>query len=672
MSHNIVNFASSGHSVARSPEAGDSRGTHKSMRAAAHILAAAILLAVGAAGPAFADDDNNPLLQWVKGNKSAMPTLKTEETSGNTLNERKAAAIIAVIKYHLATSGKISNSEQLLKILSKPSVSITYTAKNSINPLHAAGQTLDATTVLLNYEALFNTGSKFNNDAESTTPKDAYKVAKTILHEAGHVLQKENFWSFDTWPFTWIGGGIYLGTFTYSGKPWEWFPEKIETQLPNTGFGKASIDAVDKILKERAGENKDGKGKTGSESRSEPSSGPSSRAPSDKTTAPSDRTTENNNTGVNTPGKKTDNSNGNSNQPNGKQRSDAGGGSDDPNTGGGGGGGGGGGPLGKLGPIIAGLIGSGMPSVPKEVQRNPPNSDTRSPPRIPSEPYIPRDSSTRTTPSPVGGLPPRNPTNTASNPATPSGNPPATTTGGSNQGTEPTCIYLLNISGGSVWVGTETQLKGSRTCDFSGGGECKGKNDPPPAARKQACYPNTAAAEAAWCQELRGRKTTTPPSYLFGTKAEVFGGNYWIESAPTCPAATPATVRTGNPTQGAYARVQPHASTPVVNPPVIVVLPARRLQTAPSPVHTTPQGPTTSARALPPRPAGMPTTTRSGNGTHTQVASQHPQTATRSLQPQQVRPAAKTFAKPQPRVTRLASSTHPAASTQRVKKRFGR
>lgn len=95
-------------------------------------------------------------------------------------------------------------------------------------------------------------------------------------------------------------------------------------------------------------------------------------------------------------------------------------------------------------------------------------------------------------------------------------------------------IFVLpQVSGGSVVVSQESTLKTTPTCNFSGGGLCQG-NDPPVVYQKVSQgFATLDEATAQWCSDLSGAKITNSP--LAGdSHATVYGGDYWIGTAPGC------------------------------------------------------------------------------------------------------------------------------------------
>ncbi|MBZ0149068.1 MAG: hypothetical protein K8F62_16220, partial [Pseudorhodoplanes sp.] len=96
---------------------------------------------------------------------------------------------------------------------------------------------------------------------------------------------------------------------------------------------------------------------------------------------------------------------------------------------------------------------------------------------------------------------------------------------------EQTCIYIIDASGGSVWLGTEEQQKRTSAASIKGAGTGR---TPPRVLRTVSCHATREAATFAWCTELRGKKTENWV-LAHNSKAEVYSGKYWIGSAPGCP-----------------------------------------------------------------------------------------------------------------------------------------
>lgn len=99
----------------------------------------------------------------------------------------------------------------------------------------------------------------------------------------------------------------------------------------------------------------------------------------------------------------------------------------------------------------------------------------------------------------------------------------------------PFYVYVLDISGGSVWIGQDETLRRTYSCRFAGGGLCRNDGtDQPPAVKYQSGkFASVEAATTAWCQELAGKPKVYSP-VAGDSKAPVYGGNYWLGLAPGC------------------------------------------------------------------------------------------------------------------------------------------
>ncbi|MCX7008969.1 MAG: hypothetical protein NTY53_17270, partial [Kiritimatiellaeota bacterium] len=93
-------------------------------------------------------------------------------------------------------------------------------------------------------------------------------------------------------------------------------------------------------------------------------------------------------------------------------------------------------------------------------------------------------------------------------------------------------VFLLNnVSGGSIWVGSESDLKNSHTYDFHGGGLKNGDGSSQllKYEKKSGDFATREEAMAAYKGAL-----TSPPKTMpltgGGQKAQIYGGNYWVDS----------------------------------------------------------------------------------------------------------------------------------------------
>lgn len=97
-------------------------------------------------------------------------------------------------------------------------------------------------------------------------------------------------------------------------------------------------------------------------------------------------------------------------------------------------------------------------------------------------------------------------------------------------------VWLLtNVSNGSVWVGQESVLQGSMTCQWPGGGLCADAGSVEvPLAYEQKLGPYSTSEEAvsAYCGALASTPVYWPLQH--GYKGEIFGASYWVDTAPPC------------------------------------------------------------------------------------------------------------------------------------------
>ena len=114
---------------------------------------------------------------------------------------------------------------------------------------------------------------------------------------------------------------------------------------------------------------------------------------------------------------------------------------------------------------------------------------------------------------------------------------------------EPHCIYVLDVSGGSVFIGHPSETKGP-ACGFWGGGPCRGAgNSPPKILRSVTCKNTKEEITASWCGELSGKRVTPIASTGDG-KANVYDGNYWVGLAPNCRNVKVASTQPRSPSGG--------------------------------------------------------------------------------------------------------------------------
>jgi len=97
-------------------------------------------------------------------------------------------------------------------------------------------------------------------------------------------------------------------------------------------------------------------------------------------------------------------------------------------------------------------------------------------------------------------------------------------------------VFLLtNIAGGSIWVGSEQEIQTKPVCSFPGGGLCK--NDGTDAlvqyVKESQDFSSYDDAQAAYCAAPKSNVRSMP--LTGGNKAKIYGGDYWIDTAPSCP-----------------------------------------------------------------------------------------------------------------------------------------
>lgn len=113
----------------------------------------------------------------------------------------------------------------------------------------------------------------------------------------------------------------------------------------------------------------------------------------------------------------------------------------------------------------------------------------------------------------------------------PRGTMPATP---SISGADSYAIFLLtNVSGGTIMIGNEEQLKTSKACGFAGGGNCNFDETDPLVTyeKKSEDFAQLSQAEAYFCENLTNiHYSQIASSYV----AEGFGGEYWLLEAPIC------------------------------------------------------------------------------------------------------------------------------------------
>jgi hypothetical protein len=104
---------------------------------------------------------------------------------------------------------------------------------------------------------------------------------------------------------------------------------------------------------------------------------------------------------------------------------------------------------------------------------------------------------------------------------------------------DPYFVFLLpRISGGSIYVGQESVLKNTPGCRMPGGGLCQGNDPPVDYEKKAGPFKTHEAATEAWCKEFGRAAAAKQVAYwpvAHDSKAQVYGGSYWVGTAPGCP-----------------------------------------------------------------------------------------------------------------------------------------
>lgn len=186
----------------------------------------AFLLALLCFGAAAAQ--SQPVAEFYQTETPPQPQLTTElARDAQVFQELKIPAVLAMLKYELTTGAwpKLAQAErnQLLAILTDPTLKIIYTGQQSTLAHSSGGQTIDKTTIKFHQDGFYAQGA----------PRSPYELAKIILHEVGHVHQER------------------YNTMPRPLRTKEWFPEELETQLLPDHFTSA---AIDKLAKQLAGE----------------------------------------------------------------------------------------------------------------------------------------------------------------------------------------------------------------------------------------------------------------------------------------------------------------------------------------------------------------------------------------------------------------------------------
>ena len=175
---------------------------------------------------------------------------------------------------------------------------------------------------------------------------------------------------------------------------------------------------------------------------------------------------------------------------------------------------------------------------------------------------------------------------------------------------EPCNIYVLNLSGAQVWVGTESERLQKKACSYAlGSDNCSVLA---PLIKKVSSHRTCSAATEAWCRDFNG---TPVRAGYWSTRWNVYGEWVTTENAPDCPDAkhSPAALATATAPPPPPAAPPPATVSPAM-PPVLGTAPSATRPATPGPTTlgvppTTPTAPQT--RPVPPPPtlgAAPPTT----------------------------------------------------------------
>jgi RHS repeat-associated protein len=97
------------------------------------------------------------------------------------------------------------------------------------------------------------------------------------------------------------------------------------------------------------------------------------------------------------------------------------------------------------------------------------------------------------------------------------------------------CIFILDVSHGSLFIGSDAEVASRARCRWSGGGDCDAEGKKPAKVlKKVGCYPDP---QAQFCADLRALpKSKIHHNVLIGdSRAELYGFNPWIGTMGPCP-----------------------------------------------------------------------------------------------------------------------------------------
>jgi len=162
---------------------------------------------------------------------------------------------------------------------------------------------------------------------------------------------------------------------------------------------------------------------------------------------------------------------------------------------------------------------------------------------------------------------------------------------------EPCNVYVLNLSGASVWIGAESAVVRGKSCDFPlGGDDC---TKPLKVMKKVSSHRTCSEATTAWCQAFAGSPVR---SGYWSTRYNVYGEWVTLQAAPACPETKhPAEAAKPAPSASPTAPAEPKTASQT-SPPPAPATPAQPSNPSKPAPPATPQPPHAGATQKPPQP----------------------------------------------------------------------
>jgi hypothetical protein len=162
---------------------------------------------------------------------------------------------------------------------------------------------------------------------------------------------------------------------------------------------------------------------------------------------------------------------------------------------------------------------------------------------------------------------------------------------------EPCNVYVLNLSGASVWIGAESAVVRGKSCDFPlGGDDC---TKPLKVMKKVSSHRTCSEATTAWCQAFAGSPVR---SGYWSTRYNVYGEWVTLQAAPACPESKhPAEGAKPAPPATPAAPAEPKTASQT-SPPPAPAMPAQPSNPSKPAPPATPQPPHAGATQKPPQP----------------------------------------------------------------------